>query len=623
MSGIKTWRRGTLARRATLLAAVIFALAGGRLSGADDAFGGDTDGAPRTEIRGLRRSTSFRLELPDYPPPAFSISVPTDKGTITVDLSLHSVRGDRFRVLADRDSGVLELCEAPRIRTYRGRVRGAEGSVAAGSLLEQGFSGMLWLADGSALVVQPRSELEPERPFRGEHVSYRPEDAEAPQGNCATTDAYRVGSLEPAPPASLLGTGARIVELACETDHEYFVQNGSSVGFTVDDIERIVNLSNVVYERDVQITHEIGTVVVRTGAGDPYVGADMNARLLEFAALWAAPPESGIYRDVAHMFSGFPYPDSLIGLAWVGVVCNAPNDRNYAVSWTRFTTFLNYRVALTTHELGHQWNASHCNEDGPANCHVMCSGLDGCGGIGGANLRLDARAISEIRGWVESRTCDSPRPLTIEPPFSDTFPGLAVDHMRWPYNDGCSTTAAAAGEPSAPYSLVLNSSGTLAYDEDEIRSAPIMLGTAQSVRVRFHVSRSSVEQGEALVVEYRNWFFDWVPLDRIVSDGTAVGGFVPKQYSLGQDACYGAFRIRFRTEGNEANDGWFIDDVLIEGIAPPDPCPADLNDDGTVDGIDLGMLLASWGGSGAADLNADGSVDGIDLGLLLADWGPC
>ena len=56
----------------------------------------------------------------------------------------------------------------------------------------------------------------------------------------------------------------------------------------------------------------------------------------------------------------------------------------------------------------------------------------------------------------------------------------------------------------------------------------------------------------------------------------------------------------------------------------PSVCPPDLNLDGTVDGIDLGVLLGAWGSpSGNADLNADGVVDGIDLGLLLGAWGAC
>jgi predicted outer membrane repeat protein len=53
------------------------------------------------------------------------------------------------------------------------------------------------------------------------------------------------------------------------------------------------------------------------------------------------------------------------------------------------------------------------------------------------------------------------------------------------------------------------------------------------------------------------------------------------------------------------------------------PCVADLNSDGVVNGADLGLMLAAWGGSGDADLNGDGAVNGADLGLMLAAWGPC
>ena len=62
-----------------------------------------------------------------------------------------------------------------------------------------------------------------------------------------------------------------------------------------------------------------------------------------------------------------------------------------------------------------------------------------------------------------------------------------------------------------------------------------------------------------------------------------------------------------------------------------DPCDADLDGSGTVDGIDLGTLLANWSipagspGCGGAlpcpsDINGDAVVDGLDLGTLLAAW---
>ncbi len=47
----------------------------------------------------------------------------------------------------------------------------------------------------------------------------------------------------------------------------------------------------------------------------------------------------------------------------------------------------------------------------------------------------------------------------------------------------------------------------------------------------------------------------------------------------------------------------------------------DVNADGSVNGADLGLLLAAWETSNAAaDVNGDGVVDGADLGLLLSNW---
>jgi len=49
---------------------------------------------------------------------------------------------------------------------------------------------------------------------------------------------------------------------------------------------------------------------------------------------------------------------------------------------------------------------------------------------------------------------------------------------------------------------------------------------------------------------------------------------------------------------------------------------ADLNCDGVVDAVDLGILLGSWGACRGcdADLDGDGVVDGADLGILLTQW---
>lgn len=52
-------------------------------------------------------------------------------------------------------------------------------------------------------------------------------------------------------------------------------------------------------------------------------------------------------------------------------------------------------------------------------------------------------------------------------------------------------------------------------------------------------------------------------------------------------------------------------------------CLGDLNNNGTIDGIDLTDLLAQWGGGGSADFDNNGFVEGADLTVILAGWGPC
>lgn len=52
-------------------------------------------------------------------------------------------------------------------------------------------------------------------------------------------------------------------------------------------------------------------------------------------------------------------------------------------------------------------------------------------------------------------------------------------------------------------------------------------------------------------------------------------------------------------------------------------CTGDLNSDGVVNGLDLGLMLGAWSEPGPTDLNGDGVTNGLDLGLMLGNWGLC
>ena len=57
----------------------------------------------------------------------------------------------------------------------------------------------------------------------------------------------------------------------------------------------------------------------------------------------------------------------------------------------------------------------------------------------------------------------------------------------------------------------------------------------------------------------------------------------------------------------------------------PAACPADLNNDGSVDFSDLVQLISKWGNCPDCpeDINADGEVNFTDLLQITSTWGPC
>ena len=77
-----------------------------------------------------------------------------------------------------------------------------------------------------------------------------------------------------------------------------------------------------------------------------------------------------------------------------------------------------------------------------------------------------------------------------------------------------------------------------------------------------------------------------------------------------------------------AGASWALDVVMCGtgdgggGGCDDDP---DLNNDGCVNGADVGLILSVWSQTNApyGDLDCDGDVDGADFGLVLAGWSSC
>ena len=84
-----------------------------------------------------------------------------------------------------------------------------------------------------------------------------------------------------------------------------------------------MNQVDGVYENELGISFQV--VLQNSYAGsDPYSGVtDPNSLLNEFRTVWNSQM-TGVARDVAHLFTGRDLDGSVIGIAWIGVVCNNP-----------------------------------------------------------------------------------------------------------------------------------------------------------------------------------------------------------------------------------------------------------------------------------------------------------
>lgn len=585
------------------------------------------------------------LAVPPGIPEEIEIDFPLEGGGFdTLRLFRTSMRAPDAKLYLDVGGGELVEAELPPYRTYRGSLL-SNGMPVSASVVDGELWAMIPQDNGDILWIQPMSDFEVGR-AANEHVIYRRSDlVAADQFSCGVDQAglalpdWMFGVPSDPADSGLIGfvpgagsedgpvgggddasgggsdgdddgasggsdgasfgvmgggdggddgdggvAGASpfVTRIAFDADFEFFLKNSSNANATVIDIENVMNNVSFVYDRDVNITYEYTAIVVRTTSSDPYTSSNMETLLCEFRTTWNATPEVEISRSVAQLFTGKTIQGSVIGLAWLGVVCNqSGNDCGafgnlaYSSVESRFTTISDFRTSLSAHELGHNWQAQHCDSVNP--CNIMCAAINSCQGTTGSNLKFSPTEQSQITAFRNAVTCDVALPAPIALPFSDGFDASStISSANWIYNKGVISTTAASNEPSPTRSINLDASSSNLYADDEIRSNFMLLSGLSSATLRYFVQHSGVEAGEQLIVEYLNASRRWTLLNTITSDGTAQTQFVEFSHQLPAAAFHDRFRVRFRAAVDEANDDWFVDSVSVVSVVLPsnDECTA-------------------------------------------------
>ena len=118
---------------------------------------------------------------------------------------------------------------------------------------------------------------------------------------------------------------------------------------------------------------------------------------------------------------------------------------------------------------------------------------------------------------------------------------------------------------------------------------------------------------------------------RLITAGTSFMGQEPAEAFFGVGGATTIDRVRVEwPDGRvtEVTDVPANQLVTITDETVIDPCPADVDENGTVGFADLLLILGAWGpcppeGECPADVDEDGTVSFADLLLLLGAWGPC
>lgn len=324
-------------------------------------------------------------------PEQFDAAFALDGRPVMARLVRQSRRADGFTVLEDVGGGVLTQFDPGPVRTYRGTLDDDPGArIAAYLAADGGLTARISTGD-STWYIESAPGFTPDG--RRAHVIYNRADTGASSGACGAAGGPAVGAAPVLPPGGPPGPRGGSppflrAQIAFDADYEYFDEYGSTSA-VVAQIEANMNDCADIYEDDVDLCWEITVIIVRTSSSDPYSDEEDASDLLdEFTDHWnanfAATP-----RTTAHLMTGKDLTGGTIGIAWVGgIACSggAP-DRSLAYGLQEDIVIQSRRTELCAHEIGHNWNACHCDDASD------CVEIDDCG------IMSSAVGLTEGRTW--------------------------------------------------------------------------------------------------------------------------------------------------------------------------------------------------------------------------------
>lgn len=561
---------------------------------------------------GLSAATVFSIPANAKFEQAFQIDAPINGAWATLELRVHSIRAENYKVFVQGADGRLTEVEPGPVNTFRGQVAGVPGSSVIGAWTDAGFEAQIITPQGLNYFIEPAKKYLADAPGT-EYFVYRNDEVTKDAGLCGVEidpdhdHEHHDGIIDN-------GTGdcggMCVAQIGCDADVEFYQQFGSSVTSVENRINTVLNNTSNQYESQCGIQFEISAIIVRTAEPDPYSTSDGSALLNQLQSEWNSN-QGAIERDIIHLFTGKDITtsgqgNSTIGIASLGVVCTNNN-----VGAVEHITPNSCAFDLSAHEIGHNWNATHCCAGTTMNPSLTCAN------------NFAQTSIDQIVAHRNTRTCLHPLLAQLQLPFFDSFPFASLDSTKWVAN-GAAPSTVGNNEPSPPNSLRIRG-------KQSATTAPLNTNALTDLTVSYWWQRTgsgnSPENDEDLLVEYRNSSGTWVTLATHPGAGSDTEPFHFASFSMVDPAAYHAnFALRFSNPDGEVNqDDFFVDDVSVDGIASAPGAFALVAPADGATGVTQGPLFLDWDVAiGAAnysvvlDDDPDFSSPIVNIGAIIA-----
>ena len=551
---------------------------------------------------------------------AFQITVPAGHRDeeVRVRFVPNDVRAPGYQLIEDRGPDGLFAVDPGPARTVAGSSPDLPGATIRGSMLDDGLHAVFRWPDGRIQWIEPAGRFV-EGLDSDLHIFYDNEAIPPSGGTCGTPSPILGRGLDGPPPPSdmMLGADLFCAELACDADWEYYQDYGNNSTNVQNRIELIINTCNAQYVSQTSIRHDITQILIRTTSNDPYTSSEATTLLCQFITEWTNNQQS-VPRDVAHLFTGRSINGGTIGIASdIGDICDNNGscsgpilyDGAYCLSESDCCGSLGCATDLTTHELGHLWDAFHCSCTGNTmNPSITCSNSFSNGTINSIVAHRNSRSCLDVcegdgGGGDDGYCAASCSDTTYEYIASVDMPGTGISRSSG--SSGYSDYTGDIGVVSPGDTVAINI----------VNGDPQWTDDILSIYIDWNADEDFTDSGEEVV---------------------ASSGVGPYNLSFvvpaGQPE--GDTRMRIRLHDGSFDDMapcgtatyGEVEDYTIRVEAGSPPCVGDINDDGEVNAADLGLLIGGWGsctGACEGDLNDDGVVDAADLGLLIGGWGLC